>query len=89
MVPGTSNSLPVMVAAVLYALATVVGSRSVIAGPPPLLELGTAAGFGLSGGAALLAGIALGMIRERSLSLWPAFVAAVAAVAARVAVELF
>ncbi len=82
-------SHPVWASAVFYALATVAASRSVIAAPPPLLDAGAAANFGLCAAAALVTGIGLGMIRERSLSLWPAFAAAVAGGAARVAVEVW
>ncbi len=82
-------SSPVWASALLYAAATVVAARGVIARPPPLLELDFAADLALCAAVALLAGIALGMIRERSLSLWPAFVAAVAGGAARVAVEVW
>ncbi len=89
-------SRPVSASAVLYAAATVVASRSLIAGPPalpPILDLveqlGAAARFGLCALAALVAGVALGKIRERSLSIWPAVAAAVAGGAVRIAVEIW
>ena len=89
-------SRPVVASAVLYALTTVIASKSLIAGPPalpPVLSLveslGTVAQFGLCGIAALLTGFALGMIRERSLSIWPAVAAAVAGGAFRVAIEIW
>ncbi len=89
-------SRPVLASAVLYALATAIACRSLIAGPPALpppldvaAQFGAAGRLGLGGAAALVAGIALGMIRERSLSIWPAVAAAVAGGAARVAIEIW
>lgn len=79
-------SNPVWAAALLYALATAAASRLWIAGPP--LTLGTPEELGWTAGAALVVGVALGMIRERTLSLWPAAGAAIAGGLARVAVEL-
>ena len=77
-------SSPVLASAVLYSLATVAASRFWIAGPP--LAVGIVEGLALTGVAALLVGIALGMIRERTLSLWPAVGAAITGGIARVAV---
>ncbi len=82
-------SRPVWAAAILYALATLAAAQLVIDGPPPLIELSTAARLGLCGAAALLAGLALGMIRERSVSVWPAAVAAALGGVARVGVDLW
>ncbi len=83
-------SRPVVAAAVLYALATVAAAQVLIGGAPDLPRLGAgAAELGLCGVAALVAGIGLGMIRERSLSLWPAVGAAIAGGAVRFAVEIW
>ena len=82
-------SRPVWASSVLYALATLACAQFLIAGPPPVIELSAAARLSLCGAAALLAGIALGMLRERSVSVWPAAVAAALGGSARVAVELW
>jgi len=78
---------PVLAAAALYALATVALSHVWVGGPP--LDLDAGMRLARIGGGALAAGVALGMIRERSLSLWPGAAAAAAGAAARVAVEIF
>ncbi len=89
-------SRPVLASAVLYAIVTAVACRSLIAGPPALppglklvADLGTVAHLALGGVGALLAGIGLGMIRERALSIWPAVVTALLGGAVRVALEIW
>ena len=88
-------SRPVSASAVLYATATVIASWGLIAGPPALpppldrvAQLGAAGQYGLCALGALVAGVALGVIRERSLSIWPAVAAAVAGGAVRIAIEI-
>ena len=79
-------SAPAATAGALYALATAVVSRLWIAGPPdfmPTPEMGVIAI------AALVVGVALGMIRERTLSVWPAVGVAVVGGAVRVAIEIW
>ncbi len=83
-------SPPVVAAGVLYALLTLAVAAiqlwiaSVLALDAPL-----AARWGLMGAGALVAGLALGMIRERSLSLWPGAAALAAGGLLRLAVELW
>ncbi|MEM7354858.1 MAG: hypothetical protein AAF657_28880 [Acidobacteriota bacterium] len=77
---------PVLAQAGLYALATVAASRYWIAGPPFALD--GVEQMAATGGAALVVGIALGMIRERTLSVWPAALAALLGALVRIGVEV-
>ena len=77
--------------ALLYALATLVlwyfGFASVSAGVLAFGNPGVWGQAGVVGGSAFILGLALGMIRERSLSLWPGLVLHLLAVLARLGVD--
>ena len=79
-------SMPVLASAGLYALASIAVARFWIAGPPLALE--TTHQMAMTGGAALWVGVALGMLRERALSLWPGVVAVILGGVARLAIEV-
>jgi hypothetical protein len=84
-------SRPVLAAGVLYALLTS-GAAALelwIAAAPALLPLPATARFSLMAAAALAVGLCLGMIRERSLSLWSGAAALAAGGILRLAVELW
>ncbi|MCP3956258.1 MAG: hypothetical protein GY719_00210 [bacterium] len=80
-------SVPNLASSALYAFATAVATWRWIAGPP--LGLAHLQQLALWAAAAFLAGLALGMIRERSLSVWPGVGAAILGGAVRVAIEIF
>lgn len=77
---------PVLASAALYALLTAAASHVWLSGPPA--DFATVARMSTVGAGALAAGIALGMIRERSLSVWPAVAAALAGGIVRLAIEV-
>ncbi|MCP4655428.1 MAG: hypothetical protein GY856_08420, partial [bacterium] len=79
-------SRPALVAGALYAGVTVAASQWWIAGSP--LPLEAAWQRGAVAGGALVAGVALAMIRERSLSIWPGVGALFAAGVVRVLVGI-
>lgn len=83
-------SAPVASSALLYALATVAASHFWTAGPPAMLQdLSDVPELAVTGVAALVFGLSAGMIRERSMSVWPAVGTAVVGGALRVALELW
>ncbi|MEM7586654.1 MAG: hypothetical protein AAF560_24915 [Acidobacteriota bacterium] len=78
-------SSPVLASALLYALATVAVSTVWIAGPP--IRLDSVLEMAVTGIAALIGGVALGMIRERALSVWPAVGIAIVGGLVRLGIE--
>ncbi len=82
-------SRPVLAAGVLFALATTAAAALGLIAAASFLQLPFLARWGLLAAAALLAGLALGMIRERSLSVWPGAAALAAGGILRLALELW
>jgi hypothetical protein len=81
-------SRPALASGVLYALMTLLVTHVWIA-PLPEAMLSAPARQGWTAAGALLAGLALGMIRERSLSVWPGAAALAVGSGARLLLELW
>lgn len=84
-------SRPTLASALLYALVTAVATQLWLAAPPVAAHptLTAAVHWGLPAAGALVAGLALGMIRERSLSVWPGFAALALGGVARLLLEIW